>query len=311
MILSVCPNTSLDRVVLIDKWTPGMPIRTNQFVTTVGGKGLNSAVVLDQLGVETVAIGFFAGVVGQELLTLLGEYKIKAEPIWVDGENRVSLVVCEKETHSSNTIISGEVQVSRKQKNEFVKKLKSYLPLASFVILAGTIPPSINPDFYAELISLAHQANVPVLVDAQKQFMVETIKYRPEVVKMNWEEFKWTFDVQAATIPNLISAAQAFHTDHQLKSLVITLGKEGILSITPQGTYLANAPIQIPVNTIGAGDAVSAALVWRLTQGDSWESAMRWGCAVSAANVITLQTADISLTDLKWIYPQVEVKLLD
>ena len=68
MILTVCPNTALDKILFIEEWIPGTPMRTDRIVNSVGGKGLNSAVVLRHLGVETVGIGFFAGRIGQALV---------------------------------------------------------------------------------------------------------------------------------------------------------------------------------------------------------------------------------------------------
>lgn len=310
MILSICPNTAIDRVILIDRWTPGKPMRMSRSISAVGGKGLNSAVVLSQLGVAPVAMGFFSGNVGKELVGIVEDYGITTEPIWVDGDNRVSLIISERETHISSYLIVGEVIVSEDQKEEFLDKFQSHLPGADFVILAGTIPQSLSPGFYAEMIPLAKQAGVPVLLDAQKQFMVEGIKHHPEIVKMNWEEFEWTFDLKAETLSDLITLTKTFHEQRGLQNLVITLGKQGILSITQQGTFLTQSPLQTPVNAAGAGDSVSAVLAWRLSLGDHWESALRWSGAVSAATVLTERTGEVRKEDIDRILPKVKVERL-
>ena len=64
------------------------------------------------------------------------------------------------------------------------------------------------------------------------------------------------------------------------------------------------------VNAAGAGDAVSAAIVYRITQGDDWTQALTWAAAVSAAVVLTEGTAECSMTDIQNLYPKVWVKKL-
>jgi 1-phosphofructokinase len=198
MILTICPNTALDKIIFIKEWIPGTPMRTNHMVTCVGGKGLNSAVVLHHLGSETVGMGFFAGKIGEELVELLEEYGIIPEPIWVGGTNRIAHVIAEEKTNIHSHVIVGELVVSAEQKQEFVNKFKKRVKEAEWVIFAGSLPPTINVDFYYELISIAKDANVPSLIDSQKQYIIEAIKAKPDIVKMNWEEFEWTFNKKAA-----------------------------------------------------------------------------------------------------------------
>lgn len=308
MILTVCPHTALDKILFIEEWIPGTPMRTNKIINSVGGKGLDSAVVLSLLGVETVGIGFFAGKTGQELLDLVNDYGIEGVPVWVDGENRIAHVIAERKHNRHSHVIAGKVLISDKQKKEFVEKYREYLDDAEWVIFAGSLPPDINPDFYFELIQIAHEQGVPSLIDSQKQYMVEAIKAKPEIVKMNWEEFEWTFGLDAEDLDSLIELAKTFHKERDLKNLVLTLSKEGILAITTEGNFLAKAPFQKPVNAAGAGDAVSSTLIWRLLKGESWETAMKWAGAVSAAAVLTERTGDVRQEDIDRIFPEVSVK---
>ncbi len=311
MILTVCPNTALDKIIFIKEWIPGTPMRTNHVVTCVGGKGLNSAVVLRHLGAETVGMGFFAGNTGKELIELLKEYGIVPEPVWVGGTNRIAHVIAEEKTNIHSHVITGEVIVSPEQKLEFIDKFIKRMKDAEWVIFAGSLPPSMNDDFYAELITIAKEARVPSLIDSQKQYIIEAIKAKPDIVKLNWEEFEWTFNKKAETLESLILQAKQLYKNEEIKNLVMTLGKNGMLAFTTEGNYLAKAPIQKPVNAAGAGDAVSSTLAYRLSKGDSWESALKWSSAVSAATVLTERTGDIEMADVERIYKEVEVRKID
>ena len=306
MILTVCPNTALDKILFIDEWIPGTPMRTKQVVNCVGGKGLNSAVALSHLGVETVGLGFFAGKIGQELVELVEEYGIVVDAVWVDGVNRIAHVIADAKNRQHSHVIAGEVIVSENQKKTFVERFSHHLKKAKFIILAGSLPPSLNDDFYVTLIQMAQKAGVRVLIDSQKVYMRQVIKTKPDIVKMNWEEFEWTFDKKAANLQSLKDQAADFKKKNDLPNLILTLSKEGILALTREGDYLVRAPYQEPVNAAGAGDAVSAALAWRLSEGDKWETALKWASAVSAAAVLTERTGDLRMDDVNRLLPEIQ-----
>ena len=308
MILTICPNTALDKILFIKEWTPGIPMRTNNTIDCVGGKGLDSSVVLSQLGVETVGMGFFSGKTGEELIEILKEYGIVPVPIWVGGTNRIAYVIAEESTNIHSHVIVGHVEVSKAQKQEFIDEFSVQIKNAQWVIFAGSIPPSVNADFYRELIGIAHNENVPSLIDAQNAYIAEAIDVQPDIVKMNWEEFEWTFGFKAEDIKSLYLQAKEFKRDRKIKNLILTLSKDGILALTEQGDYLAKAPLQKPVNAAGAGDAVSSTIVWRLSLGDDWMEALRWASAVSAAAVLTKRTGDINMEDVHRIYKDVEIR---
>jgi len=311
MFLSVCPNTALDKIIFIKIWTPGIPMRTNHVVNCIGGKGLNSAMILRQLGAETVAMGFFAGKTGQELIEFLEDYGVIPEPVWVGGTNRIAHVIAEEITNIHSHVITGEVIVSAQQKQEFLDKFRVRVKDAEWVILGGSVPPTVNDDFYYELIAIAKEFGIPTLVDSQKQHIIEAIKAQPDIVKMNWEEFGWTFNKKADTLDELIPLAKDLQKSQEIKNLVITLGKQGILALTKEGSFYTKAPWQVPVNAAGAGDAVSSAIVYHLTKGDSWNAALQWAGAVSAATVLTERTGDIVMADVERIYKETKVIKLD
>lgn len=310
MILCVCPHTALDKVITIEEWTPGQPMRTDRVVECVGGKGLDSAVTLCQLDIGATALGFFAENGGQELIDLLIAYGIKTDPVWVDGTNRVSHIITERKKNIHSHVIVGKVIINQTQEEALIDKYKAYLEGVDFVIIGGSLPPALRQDFSASLVAMAKQAGVPVLVDSQKQAMIEVVKVVPDVVKMNWDEFEWTFGQKAESIEALVELAQVFHKESQLKNLVLTLSKDGIIAVTEQGTFFAQAPYQEPVNAAGAGDAVSSAIAWRWTQGDDWEAALKWASAVSAASVLTERTSEVRMEDVERVYPDVTVKRL-
>jgi 1-phosphofructokinase family hexose kinase len=311
MILTVTLNTALDKVLFIDEWKSGPPMRTEKVVTSVGGKGLDSSVVLRHLGVETVGICFVAGKVGQELVDLCVDYGIQPDPVWVGGETRIAHVIVEQRHHRHNHIIAGSLSISPADCEELLHRFAQRAPQANYVICAGSIPSGLPADFYNRMTEIAHQSGVPLLIDSQGSGITGALPAHPDVLKMNWDEFESTFGKKAPTRGDLIAEAYDTFKEYNMKTLVITCARDGILAFTPQGAFWVTPPPQQAINAAGAGDAVSSAMAWRLTLGDDWREALRWGAATSAAVVLTEGTADCRMEDVLRLLEAVEVEDLN
>jgi 1-phosphofructokinase family hexose kinase len=307
MILTVTLNSGIDKVLLIEELLPGLPVTARKVVNSVGGKGLDVSVALRHLGVETRGLAFVAGDTGRQLAALLDDYDILPELVWVEGETRTSYVIAESKPGRVSHIKCGELQISSQHIQQFLHAYHTHLPGADWVICSGSIPPSLPVTFYGDLVQTALLAGVQVLVDSSRQAILATLEFHPTILKMNWEEFNWTF-YKSDTFEDLISHARQAVEQHEIANLVITCGRKGILAITRAGTFHAHAPIQLVVNAAGAGDSASAALTWRLSLGDAWPEALRWAAAVSAAVVLTEGTADCRMTDVDAIYPNTIVE---
>jgi fructose-1-phosphate kinase PfkB-like protein len=95
--------------------------------------------------------------------------------------------------------------------------------------------------------------------------------------------------------------------ERALPVLALTCGREGVIVVTPAEIIQAQAPVQRAVNAAGAGDAASAAIVWRRSLNDAWAETARWAAAVSAASVVTDGTAEVRFADVEHLLPDVRV----
>jgi tagatose 6-phosphate kinase len=65
--------------------------------------------------------------------------------------------------------------------------------------------------------------------------------------------------------------------------VVATLGGEGLLAVTEEGSWQARPPAVVAGNATGAGDAVAAGLAHGLALGRPWEERLRHAVALGAA----------------------------
>jgi 1-phosphofructokinase family hexose kinase len=307
MILAINLNAAIDQILFIDRFIPGAHNRAREIKTCIGGKGLDAALVLKTLGAPCRAITFVAGKNGKTLVDLLAQQGIETELIWAPGETRIAHVVVETDIPRHSHITTLGYTVDRPHLDTFLDRLAAMSTNSTWAIIAGTLPPGASLDFYKEVIDLLHSRQVKVLIDCFGAPMREAIGSVPEIVKMNQREVHETLDGAANDLAGWMSLGGELRDQFGLRNLVITCGVDGILAFTTEGRYHAGAPILTEVNAAGAGDAVSAALVYRLSLGDSWAKALAWAAATSASVVITEGTAECTINDILRILPDVWV----
>lgn len=308
MILTVTPNPALDRVIYIEAFEPETVMRTTHVVNSVGGKGIDSSVALRTMGVETVGMCYLAGDIGHQLEALIEAYGITSDSIWVGGETRIAHVISETKLHRHSHIIIGEIQVTPEDLDTLIERCRSHLKQADWLITGGSLPPGVPETIFGTLAELGREAGVPVLVDTSGKALPATLHGQPTILKMNRAEFLEAFGAPSGNLDDLVTRGQEILVEAQIPTIILTLGKEGLLALTQEGVFHAVAPPQTQVNAAGAGDAASAALAWRLSLGESWPEPLRWAAAAGAAVVLTEGTTDCDMDEIHRIYDLTQVR---
>ncbi len=312
MILAVNANAAIDQVLFIDHFRAGGVMRPTRSVLSIGGKSLDAAMVLKVLGAPVQAVSFIAGQNGKTLAGLLESKGIPSDLIWLEGETRISYVIVETDLNRHSHITTVGYTVAEQDCAEFMARVQLHAREAAWAVIGGSLPSGAPVTFYRQLIEILHQHGVKVLTDFPNQPALEMLPASPDIVKMNQAEFASTFagqiaDMHPASQTDWIRAGRKAMQVHSIQTLVITCGKDGILALTPGGTYHASAPHLQEVNAAGSGDAVSGTLAYRLSLGDAWEQALQWSAAVGAAVVLTEGTAECRMEDVLRLYPQTRV----
>jgi len=90
--------------------------------------------------------------------------------------------------------------------------------------------------------------------------------------------------------------------------VVVTAGKEPALAFEGGSFWRIIGPAITAVNTIGSGDAFTAALVWRLVGGEDLGEACRWASAAGAANALTLMPGEVERAAVEGLRAAVRVE---
>ena len=78
---------------------------------------------------------------------------------------------------------------------EKLRKLKEN----DILVLSGSIPSSIKDDIYEKICHIIQKQKVKIVVDATKNLLLQSLKYKPFLIKPNNEELGEMFNVEIHT----------------------------------------------------------------------------------------------------------------
>ena len=307
MILTVTPNTGLDRVIFLRNFQWGKTIRAEESAWGMGGKATDASYVLGELGEPNLAMGFAAGETGQRMAQMLSAHPAtQCDFIWVGGETRTNYILIDQEKRAQSTITVAGLEVSEQQVAELETRFSKALPQASCVVVGGSLPKGAPPDLHAELVARAKYARVPVILDASGEALQYGVEVIPTVIKPNQDELEFLADRPLSSDQEIVAAAKEL-VGQGIELVVATIGERGLWAVTKEeALFFPPLPIQ-PVNTAGAGDALVAGLAMGIAHRWAWREGLRWGIAAAGAVCLTPGTAVCHRADVERLLQQVRI----
>lgn len=289
MIVTVTMNPAIDKTIEIDRLNRGNLNRIEKIEYDAGGKGINVSKTIHELGGESIATGFLGGNAGRVIEEVLDSRGIKHDFVWVDGETRTNTKVCEQDGTVTELNEKGP-EITPEQLTNLLEKLDDLADDNVLFILAGSIPGNMEKDIYARIIERVHKKGAKVLLDADGELFRKGLEQKPDMIKPNqWEIEELQGFSHGVSDKKLINVAEKMQTEG-IDTVVISLGKNGALFVC--GSYVAKGmPLKVDVHsTVGAGDAMVAAMAYSFEKKMEPRETARLCMAVSAGAVMTVGT---------------------
>jgi 1-phosphofructokinase family hexose kinase len=181
---------------------------------------------------------------------------------------------------------------------------------ATWLMLCGSLPPGVPADFYAKLIERARKKGVKTLLDTDGESLSQGVEAGPTLVMPNQQEAERLLNTVLLTRANSIAAARRIQ-QMGAESVVLSLGSRGAIGATANTVWEAVPPRVDAISPIGAGDAMAAAVIWSLNQGDEFSEALRWGVATGTASAKLPGMMFATLAQAKEIREDIELRRVD
>ena len=281
MIVTLTPNPSIDRAVVVDALHRGEVHRASDSRIDPGGKGVNVSRALAAQGADTLAVLPVGGPEGHLLEELLDAAGVPRHGVPVAGTVRMNISVLEPDGTTTKLnepgpeLAAGEVEALLAATGHAAEG-------AAWVVGCGSLPPGAPDDLYAQLVTQSRERGAKVAVDSSGTPMTHAVAARPHLVKPNHEELAELVGHELPTLGDVHAAALDLVADG-IEVVAVSLGGDGALLVTADEHVHAAATITHPLSTVGAGDCMLAGLLHGLSRGlppaDALAAAVTWGAA--------------------------------
>jgi 1-phosphofructokinase len=299
VIVTLTANPSLDRTVALPSpLLRGEVQRAISVSQESGGKGVNVSRALVASGLETVAV--LPGADSDPVLAGLRDSGVPFAALPIHEPLRTNVALTEPDGVTTKINEPGPV-LSDNQQEELIGLLLERSRGASWVVLAGSLPPGVPADFYATVtrrLRSTHDGTAPrIAVDSSGAPLAAAVSGdaagMPDLLKPNAEELAElaaaagfatasTADELEAD-PEAAAAAAAAVVRSGVGAVLATLGSKGAVLVTADGAWLATHPPVNAVSTVGAGDSSLAGYLLASSQGAAPADCLRQAVAHGAA----------------------------
>ena len=274
MIYTVTLNPAIDYIMRMDELQTGITNRSNSEEYYCGGKGINVSLVLAELDIPSTALGFIAGFVGDAIDKWVANTYVTTDFIRLkSGISRINV----KLKHGDETEINGQGPDIAEDELEALMMKVDHIQDGDTLILAGSIPNTLPDDTYERMLERITDKDVRIVVDATKQLLVNSLKYKPFLIKPNRQELSEIFDADVQTKEDIVTYAKKLQ-EMGARNVLISLGGDGAMLVDEDGQIHEAGVINEPVvNTVGSGDSMVAGFVAGYEMKNSYSYALTLG----------------------------------
>lgn len=287
MILTICPNPSMDCTIELDNLNVGMLNRISNKVETYSGKALNVAMGVARLKEKSFATGFMFENNGKMFEQTLEREGVAHKFVWNKGSVRVNYKIIDKRSMLTEINDKGD-EVSEEKQRELIDLVKVLAKDCDIAGMSGSLPKGVNAEFYGEVLKNV-PASVKKVVDTEKANLEFAVKENLYMVKPNLRELENIAGDTLSTKYDILKASYAL-LNKGVKMVMVSLGSEGaILTDGIKSFYCKSANVAVN-STVGAGDSMLASACVQIEKGADMEELLRCSVAAGTAAITTSGT---------------------
>ncbi|WP_294033117.1 1-phosphofructokinase family hexose kinase [uncultured Moraxella sp.] len=289
-VLCITLNPAIDMTISVNGLAVGEVNRATASQVDAAGKALNSAQVLADLGIETVAAGFLGADNAQVFERLFADRDAKIAKsatsaarltdafVRVAGETRTNVKLVD---HGVTTDINGKgFVVSAADKVALLEQVTALADKVDAVLVAGSLPQGFTPMDFDQLLGALTTICPKVAVDVSGDALKIALKHPLWLIKPNNDELTEAFGVPCETLDE--QRALFERLDVNIEHIVISMGAKGVHWLSGNQTYQALPPSMTVASTVGAGDTLVSGMIYGLLMAQDAKMILRQAVALSA-----------------------------
>jgi 1-phosphofructokinase len=316
-VVTVTLNPAIDQTLSIPGFAAGQVNRVAESRSHAGGKGVNVACFLADLGVESgievIATGFLGSENAGLFEAAFAQRNISDRFVRLPGCTRVGIKIVDGWTHETTDINFPGLRPERKDIDQLFDGIAALAAPGRWFVLSGSVPAGAPHGIYAGLIQLIHEKGGRVMLDTSGRPLRAALANAPDVVKPNVDELR---ELMARTLnipgkaPAAVHAAAQSLLDRGIGRVVVSMGGDGAVFVDRGQALLARPPKVTVRSTVGAGDAMVAGIVYATIHDSSLADLARTATASGAYAVTRVGPGIEDRAALESLKEQVEIETL-
>lgn len=307
-VVTVTLNPAIDRTVTISNFTVGALNRVENVWSNAGGKGVNVASALADYGHDVAATGFLGAENTTSFEELLDRKQIGDHFVRVPGHTRVAIKIIDPLAgHTTEINFPGPTPEAAK-----IEALRRQIDLLSaleqaWFVLAGSLPPGIDPTIYCELATILRERGHKVALDTSGQALRHGLEGIPHVLKPNIHELESLVGEKLPTREAILRASRDI-LRRGIELVTVSMGAEGALFVTQEQVIFAKPPNIHVRSTVGAGDAMLAGIIAAQLKGLPLADCARMATAFSVESLVRGEPGVTSPASIEAIMQEVTIE---
>lgn len=304
MILSICPNPSIDTYAWLENFKQGMVNRIKKIQEFPGGKGVHVALALAELGTVSKLLGCWAGSAGEWIQSSCLQQGVSTSGVELSGSNRKCYTFLSEDPDFNNSELLEPGPPSNSKDWEKLKNVfKSEVSEVSLVCMSGSWPKDFPEDSYRQLIEIAKSQNTRTILDCSGRQLEEALKTGFFGLHLNQQESK-----------NFCGSSRIEVLLEKLKNKVelvaLTKGKDGLTLYYRGEIIAAKVDINNIFSSVGSGDCLTAGIAFAVEKALNPQEIARYGVACGTANCVNQKLGMLERKGVEQLLSKVEIKKL-
>lgn len=293
MYYTITLNPAIDMLTKVENFELGKLNRTGESDYVIGGKGINISLLLNNIGKESKALGFIAGFTGNFIKEELKKKGIKSNFVETRGFTRINIKLT---TDTETEINSQSSKVAKENIKEFFDTLEE-LSDNDTVFLSGNIIPGMDSDDFAAIAKKVREKGAKLVVDSNKDMVLDTLKYKPFIIKPNEFELGEMFGVKISNTEEIAKYAKKLQK-MGAENVLVSRGSKGAILFTNEGdVFTANTATGKVISTIAAGDSMLAMFVAKYDETGDYRLSLQYASAAGGATSFSAGVGKKKLID--------------
>ena len=304
MYYTITLNPAVDMLTKASNFSLGKLNRTQEAKYVVGGKGINISILLNNIGKKTKALGFVAGFTGYFIKSELDKLDIEHDFVETLGTTRINM----KLTTDTETEINGQSSaVNAENISEFFAKL-DVLTTEDVVFLSGNVIAGMELEDFKKIAEKVATKGATLVVDSNKDLVLDTLQYKPFVVKPNEFELGEMFGITLNGLEEILVYARKLQ-ERGAQNVLVSRGAKGAILLTENDEVLeVNVAEGKIVSTVAAGDSMLAMFVAKYNETKDYAEALKYASAAGGATSFSVGVGSKEL--IEELLQQIKVKKL-